>query len=66
MTSMHRHKLGTVDESNVTIAIFDRYDDIELITVDYLPYLLSSDPNGELRSVMPMFVQHCISTYCDS
>ena len=40
---------GTADEANLTDAIFDGRDDIELTTVIYLPYLLTEDPEGDKR-----------------
>lgn len=42
---------GTSDESNLTETIFDGRDDIALTTIDYLPYLLTHDSDGERRSV---------------
>lgn len=40
---------GAADEANLTDAIFDGRDDIELTTVLYLPYLLTEDPEGDKR-----------------
>ncbi len=40
---------GVSDEANLTDAIYDGRDGIELTTVIYLPYLLTDDPEGEKR-----------------
>jgi hypothetical protein len=40
---------GTPDESNLTETIFDGRDNVALTTIDYLPYLLTHDSNGERR-----------------
>jgi hypothetical protein len=41
---------GTVDELNLTRAMFDGKDDIEKTTIHYIPYLLTDDPDGEKSS----------------
>lgn len=42
---------GTSDESNITETIFDGRDNVALTTIDYLPFLLTHDPDGERRLV---------------
>ena len=42
---------GTSDESNLTRSMFDGRDDVAITTINYLPYLMSNDPNGEKRLV---------------
>ena len=42
---------GTTDESNLTETIFDGRDNVALTAIDYLPYLLTHDSNGERRFV---------------
>lgn len=55
--------LGTSDETNLTAFIFDGQDEISLAMVKYLPYLLSSDADGEKR-YHKRLVQFCLFSVC--